>query len=60
MDIEKGLRQKHFPIRVRYILTSDTFVKAAEAAEKPQVEVGDLFPIYVHRFSVMSSLMLKT
>jgi hypothetical protein len=31
VDIERGLRQKHFPIRVRYILTSDTYApKPAE------------------------------
>lgn len=45
VDIERGLRQKHFPIRVRYILTSDTYApKPAEqeptekAASKPEAE----------------------
>eukprot|EP00435_Cladocopium_sp_Y103_P061656 s381_g23.t1 len=34
VDIERGLRQKHFPIRVRYILTSDTYApKPAESQE---------------------------
>eukprot|EP00913_Durusdinium_trenchii_P029437 g27593.t1 len=34
VDIEKGLRQKHFPIRVRYILTSDTYVKDLKPQER--------------------------
>ena len=33
VDIERGLRQKHFPIRVRYILTSDTFAPKPEAQD---------------------------
>eukprot|EP00434_Breviolum_minutum_P002447 symbB.v1.2.002164.t1/scaffold116.1/size325063/21 len=38
VDIERGLRQKHFPIRVRYILTSDTYApKTVESEEKTSV-----------------------
>ena len=29
VDIERGLRYRHFPIRVRYILTSETYAKEA-------------------------------
>ena len=40
VDIERGLRQKHFPIRVRYILTSDTY--APKPAEQDGSRAWDL------------------
>ncbi|CAK9077594.1 Far upstream element-binding protein 3 [Durusdinium trenchii] len=42
VDIEKGLRQKHFPIRVRYILTSDTYVKDLKPQEEAKKEDAEV------------------
>ncbi|CAJ1341124.1 unnamed protein product [Effrenium voratum] len=36
VDIERGLRYRHFPIRVRYILTSETYAKEAPKEETPK------------------------
>ena len=33
VEIERGLRRKHFPIRVRYILTSDTYAPKTVESE---------------------------
>ena len=46
MEIAKGLRHRHFPIRVRYILTSDTYApeKAelhADVCSKQLLDVSD-------------------
>ena len=47
VDIERGLRQKHFPIRVRYILTSDTYAPKTVESED-WVEGKDLCRIYIY------------
>ena len=47
VDIERGLRQKHFPIRVRYILTSDTYAPKTVESED-WVEGKDWIYIYIY------------
>ena len=47
VDIERGLRQKHFPIRVRYILTSDTYAPKTVESED-WVEGKDWICIYIY------------
>lgn len=46
VDIERGLRQKHFPIRVRYILTSDTY--APKTVESEDWVEGKGLDIYIY------------
>ena len=51
VDIERGLRQKHFPIRVRYILTSDTYAPKTVESED-WVEGKDWIYIYMYIYTL--------